>query len=230
MLAYHRFPTAALALALCALGAVADDAKKMGRLLGAPVYDTEAETTYRQIDWNDFKGKVSDSNPWDATYFKAGIMTYVFLGEYQVEVKKAEGGGWEARPVLVRPYSAMDKFSSPLNQRATKRELPRLAHQQGHFDMAEMFARRLAVELTGFTAEGEFPFEAERDLRRRIEARYKESLEKVASTHTRYSQETNGGSAKKKQAEWRAKLDEWMAEATMALVELVERTPSLETP
>ena len=184
--------------------------------LGAPSYDTPFETTYRQVTWDDFRGKGIKPpgwNRWDGGSF-AHIATAIELGRFEIEDRQ-DGDGWIAVPVGIRPYAVMDKnFSSVA---PGSRNAGALAHEQLHFDIAELVARRLAVALHRLEGRGGDRNQARADLARRIRERFAAGQGELAELQGRYDDETANGSHKKKQKKWAASVPEMFREATEAL-------------
>lgn len=211
----HFRTTALLALALPAvLGA-------LERHLGAPVYDGEAETTYRQVSWYDFKGRGQappDWNRWSGGSY-AHIASGLRLGGYDVETRE-ENGGWTAVAVGIRPYAVMDKFRSAVRPGSRKPGV--LAHEQLHFDISEMIARRLTVELADLEGHGASEAEARDDLRERILRRFEEAGTELTELQEQYDRETKHRNSRKQQEKWAERVDEGLRQATTALVELLD--------
>lgn len=189
------------------------------RHLGAPVLDSEAETTHRTLTWNDFKGhakgdKVANREKW------AYIATAVRQGGYELETSRDEHGEWIAKPVDFRPYAIMDKFRSSTSPGA--RDPAVLKFQQLHFDLAETMARRLAVELAGMRGRGEVPYDAEEDLRYQLKRKFQRRYDEMRAIHAVLDEETNGGLDRAKLKEWETKTAAMFDEATAELVALLE--------
>ncbi len=191
------------------------------RHLGAPSYDTLFATTYRQVTWDDFRGKEVKPpgwNRWDGGSF-AHIATGIELGSFEVEDRQ-EGAEWVAVAVGIRPYAVMDKN---LSARAPgSRDAYALAHEQLHFDITETVARRLAVDLARLEGRGGDRGAAREDLARRIRERFLAGQGELDELQGRYDGETVNGSRKKKQKKWAAAVPEMFQEATAALKAMLE--------
>lgn len=200
-----------------------------GGELGAPSFDTLFETTYRQVTWDDFRGKGIKPpgwNRWDGGTF-AHIATGIALGRFKVEDRQ-DGDGWIAVPVGIRPYAVMDKnFSS---MAPGSRNPGALAHEQIHFDIAEIVARRLAVNLARLEGRGGSRNQAHQDLDRRIRERFLAGQGELDELQSRYDGETDNGSHKKKQKKWAAAVPEMFREATEALAAMIAAGSGVEEP
>ncbi len=219
MITRRRNATLKLLAAIALLAPVLTGAGE--RLLGAPSYDTLFETTYRQVTWEDFRGKGIKPrgwNRWDGGTF-AHIATGIEPGSLEVEDRQ-EGAEWIAVAVGIRPYAVMDKNFSSMPPGT--RNAYTLAHEQLHFDITEMVARRLAVELAGLEGRGGDRDAARQDLARRIRERFLAGQGELEELQGRYDGETANGGRKKKQKKWAAAVPEMFREATAALAAMLE--------
>ncbi len=185
-------------------------------VLGAPSYDHATETTHRTVTWDDFQGKdrrSSGSSRWQAGRF-AAIATALRLNKFEIEERQVVGE-WRARAAGVRPYAVMNKDFSAAKHGSKSPHV--LAHEQLHFDLAEAFARRLAVEMAGFEGRGDLRQDARADLDRQLRRRVEAAMRELGELQDRYDQETNHGTRKKAQKQWAAKVSEMFREATAAL-------------
>lgn len=196
------------------------------RQLGAPVFDTVAETTYRQVTWKDFKGggqTPASWNRWTRGSF-AHIASGIQPGAYKVEVQE-DGDEQVAFAVGLRPYAVMDKYQSAV--RPGSRNPETLAHEQLHFDVTESVARRLTVELAALRGRGDTADAAREDLNKQLETRFKAANQEVVELQNSYDGETRNGQIPKKQKKWAAKIAEILQQATDDLVALLESRPSM---
>lgn len=207
-------------LCLCGLLA-AGAARGSGDVLGAPSYDHATETTYRQVTWDDFQGKGQRPpgwNRWSEGTF-ALIATALRLNKYQLE-ERQEGDEWISTAPGIRPYAIMNKDFSAVKHGS--RNAYTLAHEQLHFDLAEAFARRLAVELAKIEGRGATLAEARADHASQLQQRLDASMRELGELQERYDRETMHGERKKKQKKWAAEVPEMFREATEALIALRE--------
>jgi hypothetical protein len=94
-----------------------------------------------------------------------------------------------------------------------------MAHEQGHFDLGEIFACRAQVKFDKLIAEGAFngtgptDEEAVRMAIAAFEAEFRKVLDDMNTEHRRYDADTQHGVDIDRQAQWRRKLDEQLQEA-----------------
>jgi hypothetical protein len=101
-----------------------------------------------------------------------------------------------------------------------------LAHEQLHFEISELTARRLAVEIAALEGRGATVQEARVDLDRRIHERLEQGNVELEELQDRYDEDTHGKQGKKQQAKWAEKVAAMFAEATEALKALIVRQSS----
>ncbi|HEX9735347.1 MAG TPA: hypothetical protein VGG06_25545 [Thermoanaerobaculia bacterium] len=197
-----------------ALVLLAAPAAAQQRHLGAPVYDTEAETTHRQISWDDFKSRATGRglSRWGEWVLLA---TRLRLGGYEIGTRREDGGEWVATATGLRPYAMMEKLLSGASSGG--RTKSSLAHQQRLFDLAEAQARRLAAELVGATGRGELPYDAEQDLRYQIDTAFDRAQRELTDLQQRYTDETRGGEDRAEERRWAEEIARMFDEATAAL-------------
>ncbi len=202
---------------LCVCGLLtAAVARGSGDVLGAPSFDHATETTYRAVTWEDFRGKGSRPpgwNRWQRGSF-AHIATALRVGKYRIEDRQ-EGDEWLASAAGIRPYAIMNKDFSAVRHGA--RNAYTLDHEQLHFDLAEAFARRLAVELAPLEGHGATRQQAHADLTRRLRERLDAAMRELGELQDRYDGETEHGERRKKQKKWAAEVPEMFRQATEAL-------------
>ncbi len=188
--------------------------------LGAPSFDHATETTYRAVSWADFQGKGARPPGWGRWQQQASfalIATTLRVNKYRMEDLQ-EGGEWRATAVGIRPYAIMNKDFSAVKHGS--RNAYTLSHEQLHFDLAEAFARRLAVELAQVEGRGATREQARADLARRLQERFDLGLRELGALQDRYDGESEHGMRKKKQKKWAAEVPEMFRQATEALVAL----------
>ncbi len=204
-------------------------ARGSDRALGAPSFEHATVTTYRAVTWDDFKGKGARPpgwNRWQDSSF-AHIATALRAGKYRM-ADQQQGDEWLASAVGIRPYAIMNKDFSAVKHGSRNAYV--LSHEQLHFDLAEAFARRLAVELAGLAGRGSSREEAREDLAGRIQERLDAGMQELGELQNRYDGETANGSRKKQQKKWAAAVPEMFREATEALEALIEERAATEPP
>jgi hypothetical protein len=133
----------------------------------------------RRLTWSDYK---ADPNP----NSDAAASTTTLIGiEY-----KMNNGNFD--------YSITCKFSLSRSWGLHKTEYI-LAHEQGHFDIAEIFARKL------HKAMGEYTFNS-RTYQKDLRKIYQDIMKEKEDFQNTYDRETNHSIKKDKQAEWLVKI------------------------
>jgi hypothetical protein len=142
-------------------------------------------TEGRKLTWADYKG-----NPKSGTDAVASTATYLGI-EYNFNSK---GFG----------YKITCNFSKTRSWGLHKTEYI-LAHEQGHFDIAEIFARKLNMKMSDYKFN---------------KNKFKTELKKIYETITaekeemqnEYDRETNHSINKEKQSDWLKKIDQLLKE------------------
>ncbi len=121
------------------------------------------------------------------------------------QAEQRPGGGqtehlWLAVPLEIAFYATMDKRSSGAGKGARTELL--LAHEQGHFDLTEIAARRLAGSLGGAFGQGTTGAEARTDALDKIQRAYDLAVSELEEQHARYDLETSHGQSARDQRDW----------------------------
>lgn len=169
-------------------------------------YEDDVVTSYRRLSWDDFKGRLSGLDVERA----ARVATLIRLLSYEVAVAEEAGSGWVARPAAVCLRAEMDKLLSGYGPAG--RGDRALAHEQLHFDVTEVFARRLRARLAAIEERAATRAAADLAVRRRVEAERKAVLEEWNETQGRYDRETRNGNRASKQRSWAKQIREWLEE------------------
>jgi hypothetical protein len=139
----------------------------------------------RQLVWSDYKGRPDPNSD-------AAALTTTYLGiEYHIEAKSFT-------------WKIQCRFSKTRSWGESKTEYI-LQHEQGHFDIAEIFARRLNKKM------GEYRFNAttyQKDLR----AIYESIASEKGDFQDQYDRETDHSRKKEQQAEWTKKIENLLKE------------------
>ena len=179
----------AVVCGLAALSAIAE----------ATWFDTETETTYRQVTWDDFKGRVKRGQ-----FEQARISTAIQAAPLKIKVTPINKGFWVAAPLAVEFYAAMNKSESSVGRAARTDRL--LAHEQGHFDLTEVIARRLNRRLATVESQGASVAGARKNVKKKIDLAYRQAAEELAELQASYDQETRHGLAAAAQRQWSEKI------------------------
>lgn len=133
-----------------------------------------------KLTWDDFKAEV----PYDPGYSAQSWTGLEFSGKcvdgrffYEVNAVFRQDSSWV---IGVRKSKKL------------------LRHEQGHFDIAEIYARKLRKSLQ----EIPHPCQDVEKTRQEIQRRTIENRRELADTQSRYDHETRNGAKKKKQKRW----------------------------
>ncbi|MCD6494982.1 DUF922 domain-containing protein, partial [Candidatus Bipolaricaulota bacterium] len=91
-----------------------------------------------------------------------------------------------------------------------------LMHEQRHFDLNEVYARKLEILLTRPRVTGATTDEVRTALRKEINATASAVLDMTAQMQSLYDDETVHGTNAAMQASWAARIDGWLANPTQA--------------
>ncbi len=140
----------------------------------------------KKLNWSDYKGS-PDSNS-DAA---ASTTTYLSI-EYNIS-----NGNFG--------YKIQSRFSKTRSWGLHKTEYI-LSHEQGHFDIAEVFARKLHKKMS------EYKFNPRNNYQKELRKIYDDVLEEKEKMQDDYDSETRHSINKEKQAEWLTKIKNLLEE------------------
>lgn len=147
------------------------------------------ETIYwnenRRLTWADYKGKVKPGSD-------AAASTATYLG---IEYNFGKDGF---------DYKITCSFSKTKSWGLHKNDYI-LAHEQGHFDIAEIFARKLHKKMS------EYKFD-KKNFKDDLRIIYQSLMTEKDEFQNQYDNETNHSINKEKQAEWLKKIEEMLIE------------------
>jgi hypothetical protein len=139
----------------------------------------------RRLTWADYK-----ANPDPASDAAASTTTYLGI-EYSIS-NNSFG------------FKIQCRFSKDRSWGLHKTDYI-LSHEQGHFDIAEIFARKLNKAM------GEYSFN-KKSYQKDLKKIYQDIMEEKEKMQDDYDKETNHSIKKAKQAEWLEKIDELLKE------------------
>jgi hypothetical protein len=176
-----------------------------GALECGPVEEAE-RASHRHITWQDFRGerpvryRIGQSAP----PVRAAIATSVLLDAWSPVVEPRVDGTLVARidSLCVRAY--LHKLLSGRRSEHTKSA--DLAHEQGHFDIAQVFAAILTERLAALAEPVDRAEDARAVLLPRIRAVYRETMAECQAMQDRYERETSYGNRVGRQAQWEREL------------------------
>ena len=160
--------------------------------------DHEAQTTWREMTWEDFRGPIARGHQ------SAGIATTILAELKRTDLVQQDDGLWTARPLDVPVYAVMNKLVSGV-MRGQKADST-LAHEQIHFDIAEIHARRLNAEVYAIEAVSDSRQNARIKLWRAIQKLHTEGMKLFNEMQASYDSETAHGTRKKSQKQWSEKV------------------------
>jgi hypothetical protein len=135
----------------------------------------------KKLSWNDYKGKADP-----ASGAAASTATYLTI-EYNFD-----------RSGLT--YKITCSFSKDKSWTRDRTDHI-LAHEQGHFDIAEVFARKLNMRMKEYRVNT-------RTMQNDLKKIYQEVMDEKEKMQNDYDEETNHSIIKEKQAEWLKKIKE----------------------
>ena len=139
----------------------------------------------RRLTWADYKSRPNPES--DA----AASTTTTLIVEYNISRNRFQ-------------YKIQSLFSKTRSWGLHKTDYI-LSHEQGHFDIAEVFARKLHKKLSEYKFN---PKTYKKDLKKI----YEEVTDEKEETQNEYDEETKHSINKRKQAEWLRKIDEMLEE------------------
>jgi FtsZ-binding cell division protein ZapB len=139
----------------------------------------------RRLNWTDFEGPVNHQS-------EAAALTSTFLG-FQYRVKNN-----------VFSYNIACRFAKKRSWGLIKNDWI-LNHEQGHFDISELFARYLHETITNYPLDF-------KNLKNDLDLIYQEHMELKEEFQNLYDTETDYSRNKEKQREWTQKINELLVE------------------
>jgi predicted secreted Zn-dependent protease len=143
------------------------------------------EWTSRKLSWNDYKAKAPEQT--DA----AAITSTAIAFEYHVRSNKLS-------------YNISCRFSRTRSWGKYRTEYI-LGHEQGHFDITELYARKLSKELS------EYEFNP-RSYRKDLNKIYESVMREKEDLQNQYDEETDYSRKKGRQNEWLARIADMLDE------------------
>jgi hypothetical protein len=139
----------------------------------------------RQLTWSDYKGSPNANSD-------AAASTTTYLG---IEYKMDENGF---------SYKILCRFSKTKSWGRSKTDFI-LKHEQGHFDIAEIFARKLNKKMS------EYQYD-KITYRKDLKSIYDSITNEKENLQNQYDSETDHSRKKEQQAEWEKKIEKMLNE------------------
>ena len=168
----------------------------------------------RKLTWDDFQGEVPKDAP-------EGIDAQSSVGvfsNWQTSFKCTNAGksGKRKCTVTITAPSAEARFNPNTSWvRPNARTDDLLQHEQGHFDIAEVFARKKREQMSKFVGQSESAVadtdaEAKKAAEEKIAKKFMEVCEAITkeedAMHHAYDTQTNHGKNKEQQEKWNEKI------------------------
>lgn len=163
-------------------------------------------TPWRQLKWDDFRGQP----PARLGPAAAQISTALTLEAVDFDTREETPGWWISEPETICLFAAMNKLRSS-RLPGTKDEMS-LRHEQLHFDLTEVAARRLYPRLLELSGEGDSRQRAEADLYAKIRRLHAAAVREQDELQRSYDRETDHGRATLMQRRWNRKVGKWLAQ------------------
>ncbi len=185
-------------------------------VIGFPVVATGELpwSSNRPIEWDDFQGVPPDNaeNMPQAAEIHTTIRWHLQLVmEYDCQHHLWEAGVNRDSLVVTNAMNPSLSWVAP-----GKQSYAILKHEQGHFDLNEVYRRKLQNALLPLAAEGDSAEEAKKALQERINKTAEEILDQLAKTQERYDEETCHGTDQQGQEAWNKKIDSWLVDPSQA--------------
>ena len=139
----------------------------------------------RKLTWDDYKGSPNPNSDAAATTATYLIISYNFNNgnfSYKIESKFSRTRSWGLHKTAYI-----------------------LSHEQGHFDIAEVFARKLHKKMSAYVFN-------RRTYQKELKKIYQDILDEKEEMQNKYDKETNHSINKEKQAEWLRKIETMLKE------------------
>lgn len=161
----------------------------------------------RPLRWEDFRGTA----PADARARgqAAVVATRIAVQPFQFDVRR-EASGWVATVPAgaLRVTNRMDRERSW--SLADARTPALLAHEQGHFDLSEVYRRLLRDRMVDLVGRGATAAAAQQDLQNQLERISSEVNRRHQEAHRLYDAATEHGVNTNQQYEWEEQIAGWL--------------------
>lgn len=182
-------------------------ARPSARVMQQADYQTTDVIPYRELSRDDFRGASPPEHvaPHAA---KLGAHTCGFIVPDSFELRATivldpESNGYVAPMPPLRFHAEMDRECSWWNPAAQRVDAAYiLQHEQIHFAIFELEARRLSGDIAGLQGRGSSPEAAGVDMQRVLDAAVREAMSRVLVRSTRFDEETSFVHAPDRQARW----------------------------
>lgn len=164
----------------------------------------------RPLTWDDFKGQPPDNVGPEAAFIR-----YRLSYQYRWTVTQdPKTGKWRATVSSLKVTNTMVRSKSWVDPARKTDEL--LKHEQGHFDINEVYRRILEQKLKGLVGKGDTAEEAADDLNRKMKTMFDKVWKKAEEVQKQYDNDTEHGQNVQKQRAWEQKIRSWLRDPSKA--------------
>ncbi|MDD4903002.1 MAG: DUF922 domain-containing protein [Candidatus Bipolaricaulis sp.] len=165
----------------------------------------------RPLTWSDFLSP-PPANASDLIDVAAIHMTIHWSASYAI--RNQGGAMWVGTVQGLSVVNAMDTARSWVV--ANRQSAQALSHEQTHFNLNEVYRRKVELALRCLQTTGPTAQAAESTLAQRLHQTADAILDHLAEIQGQYDRETRHGSDAAKQAEWDQRVLRWLAQPTLA--------------
>jgi len=160
----------------------------------------------RKLEWSDFQG----DPPASTRTAKSEVKSRIGCDYTVARPVQSSPGTWRATIQTSSTTSEMLQTKSWVVEEKQSDAL--LNHERRHFDITEVYRRKLEAALRELVGVGKDAKGAATDLQRRIADLYREIAAEEDRQQARYDDETHHGTDEAKQREWNDRIDRWLAD------------------
>lgn len=150
----------------------------------------------RKLTWRDFQAKTSESHPGESLFAATA---------YAALVLTVAAGDAQAGRHTLEVRAAFDKTRAWVRDSTLDKGRRMLAHEQGHFDICELVARKLRFQIAQVYQAGGDVFD------RQFDQEVKCLLDELDTTNDLYDQETAHSLVGDQQKKWGARIQRELA-------------------
>jgi outer membrane murein-binding lipoprotein Lpp len=167
----------------------------------------------RPLTWADFQGVPdADASP------NIGARTHILLNyryQYITEFDRSTNRYCaRVHPAGVQVDCMVDPLTSWVRPDARSDRL--LNHEQRHFDLAQVYARKIRTAISTLAAYGASSEAAKSALTTQVQSVASQIAQRWHETDSLYDQETGGGIDPNAQQQWNQRIDSWLANPAIA--------------
>ncbi len=204
--ARHALPAIFL-IVLASCSTMPDYARPTAQVMQPDAYSAGDVIPYRELTRADFRAA---SPPKQVAYHasKLGAYTCAFIvpGSFRHQSAIAAdpvSGGYIAQIPGVEFRAEMDRGCSWWNPKGAPAGAEYiLQHEQIHFAIVELHARRLEADIASLRGSGSSPQAASADIKRVVDSAFQEAMKRVLDQSTRFDEQTSFVHDPDRQAQW----------------------------